>query len=288
MQLAELERQAREVNGRLRTTPPQHPEHATLVASLAELRSEMKELRSENKQLRSRTHGAVMSVGQRVALSAARAEALFADMENTTRELFFKNANHTTELFLKKANHTTAVGQKVVGAVFEATSVTDAQLHQVPARPSLWPHAPGSLHAPCAPRQRATTHQHLSQVMIEVEEARGQAAGARIAADAAVEHSEAAATASAEAIVAIEAFDHRSGEQVDAVDDQVITTGKDMVQTVSIVGEAIGDIAVQLTELRKKQERDEEGRTEKRVVGFLNSPSKPLRVAGRPTRGAPQ
>ena len=170
--------------------------------------------------------------------------------------------------------------------MFEATSVTDAQLHQVPARPSLWPHAPGSLHAPCAPRQRATTHQHLSQVMIEVEEARGQVAGARIAADAAVEHSEAAATASAEAIVAIEAFDHRSGEQVDAVDDQVITTGKDMVQTVSIVGEAIGDIAVQLTELRKKQERDEEGRTEKRVVGFLNSPSKPLRVAGRPTRGA--
>lgn len=38
--------------------------------------------------------------------------------------------------------------------------------------------------------------------MLEVEEARGQAAGARIAADAAVEHSEAAATASAKAVVA--------------------------------------------------------------------------------------
>ena len=86
--------------------------------------------------------------------------------------------------------------------MFEATSETDAQLHQVPARPSLWPHAPGSLHVPCAPRLRATTHQHLSQVMLEVEEARGQAAGAQIAVDAAVEHSEAAATASAEAVVA--------------------------------------------------------------------------------------
>lgn len=171
--------QARQVDGRLGTTPPQNPEHATLLASLAELRSEMNELRSENKrlhsdtrsenkQLHSRTHGAVMSVGQRVALSAARTEALFADsarapavhptppapgtscsrpQENTTRELFLKNANHTT-----------AVGKKVVGAVFEATSETDAQLHQVPARPSLWPHAPGSLHVPCAPRLRATTH----------------------------------------------------------------------------------------------------------------------------------
>ena len=97
VQLAELKHQARQVDGRLRTTPPQNPEHATLVASLAELRSKMQELRSENKrlhsdtrseykQLHSRTHGAVMSVGQRVALSAARAEALFADSARVPAE----------------------------------------------------------------------------------------------------------------------------------------------------------------------------------------------------------